>query len=236
MRGLLAKPKERGPFPAVVLLHTCGGVRPHIARDWPEFLVKQGYVALTVDSFGSRGLGPCPNALSPPRPGSRVFPSRVLISDAHGALDYLANQPFVQSNNIAVMGFSLGGLAIHFSLLRSYAKKKRTRAFKVAVSLYGPCAVRNGAVRMLKFIRTPLPLLEIIGENDNRILRECKELLPRDPLTLLHVLPRASHAFDNEQLSTMRLSSGGSPMLYSREATRTARALVKEFLAKYFAK
>ena len=33
-----------------------------------DFLAAQGYVALAVDSFGSRGLGPCPNALVPQQP------------------------------------------------------------------------------------------------------------------------------------------------------------------------
>ena len=232
VRGLLAKPEGPGPFPAVVLLHTCGGVRAHVGRDWPEFFVKHGYVALTVDSFGSRGLGPCPNALSPPRPGSRIFPSGAMTSDAHGALDYLRNKSFVQSHQIAVMGFSLGGFAIHFSLLQSYARAKRTNAFKAAISLYGPCAVRKGVIRMRKLARSPVPLLEIIGEYDGRILRECKELLPSGPLTKLHVIAGAYHAFDNTRLTTMRRSSGGSQMLYSHAATQTARALVKEFLAK----
>ena len=154
-------------------------------------------------------------------------------SDAHGALDYLRNKSFVQRNQIAVMGFSLGGSAIHFSLLRSYAKAKPSSAFKVAISLYGPCAFRKGVVRMRKLARSPVPLLEIIGENDDRILRECKKLLPSSRLTQLHILPGAYHAFDNARLTTMRQSSGGIKMLYSREATLSARALAKEFLGKH---
>ena len=44
--GVLTKPPGDGPFPSVVLLHTCGGLTGHVAKDWPEFLTAQGHVAL----------------------------------------------------------------------------------------------------------------------------------------------------------------------------------------------
>ena len=161
--GVLTKPPSGGSFPSVVLLHTCGGLTGHIAKDWPEFLAAQGYVALAVDSFGSRNLGPCPNALIPPRPGTKTFLSRAMISDAHGALDWLEGQDFAEGRPKAVMGFSRGGMSIHFSLLRSYSRAFREKAFDAAIVLYGPCAVRGGAVTMPRLDRSPIPLLEIIG-------------------------------------------------------------------------
>ena len=42
VKGLLFKPEGEGPFPAVVLLHTCGGMKYHVSRWWPEFFVKLG--------------------------------------------------------------------------------------------------------------------------------------------------------------------------------------------------
>lgn len=50
----LYRPEGNGPFPAVVLLHTCGGIQPHIS-DWGQRLKESGYVALAVDSFTPRG-------------------------------------------------------------------------------------------------------------------------------------------------------------------------------------
>ena len=226
--GLLAKPEGVGPFPAVVLLHSCGGVRPSLSRDWSSFFVDQGYVALIVDSFGSRGLGPCPNGFA--GLGSGIMPYEALASDAHGALDYLESRPFVRKGHTAVVGYSLGGITIHFAILPVYAKAMRAPAFKAAVSLYGPCAVGVG---MPKLSRSPLPLLEIIGEKDERTLRHCKELLPADASTRLHVLPGAYHGFDIAFFTTLRRGHAGAPMLYSHEATQTARALVRAFLAKH---
>src|SRR3954471_8522384 len=55
------KPAGAGPFPAVVVGHTCGGVnRPHVRERMREFLAA-GYAVLAVDSFGPRGVQSCRN-------------------------------------------------------------------------------------------------------------------------------------------------------------------------------
>jgi hypothetical protein len=43
-----------GPFPALVLVHTCGGLRPEI-QDWTKNALARGYVAFVIDSLGPRG-------------------------------------------------------------------------------------------------------------------------------------------------------------------------------------
>ena len=46
-----------GPFPAVVLMHTCGGVKnAQNTKQHAQELLKAGYVVLVVDSFGPRGM------------------------------------------------------------------------------------------------------------------------------------------------------------------------------------
>ena len=44
INGFLAKPEGNGPFPAVILLHTCGGVENHTKRVWPDALKQKDYV------------------------------------------------------------------------------------------------------------------------------------------------------------------------------------------------
>ena len=51
--GTLFKPDGAGPFPAVVLLHGCGGIRTHFVQ-WAGAIRDMGYVALLVDSFRPR--------------------------------------------------------------------------------------------------------------------------------------------------------------------------------------
>ena len=83
---------------------------------------------------------------------------------------------------------------------------------------------------MPRLDRAPLPVLDIIGDRDERILRDCRSLLPKGSL---RVLPGAYHAFDSREITSIRYSSGGSPMLFDAAATIEARALVKEFLKRH---
>lgn len=233
VQGLLSKPDGAGPFPAVVILHTCGGVRDNLSHVWPAFYVKHGYVALTVDSFGSRGVGNCPNDFTRLRGVSGIAPYEAVASDAHGALAYLENQPFIKKGYVAIVGHSFGGIAIHMAILRSYATAKPSRAFRAAISLYGPCVVRGGTIIMPKLTQSALPLLEIIGENDERILRPCQKHLPRHPSVEFHILPGAYHAFDIAWFTTMRHGHAGAKMLYHAGATQKARELIRAFLTRH---
>ena len=57
LSGMLASHSDRArPYPAVVVLHGCGGISSHSAKI-ADRLGSWGYVALTVDSLGPRGLG-----------------------------------------------------------------------------------------------------------------------------------------------------------------------------------
>ena len=62
LSGYLYRPDGPGPFPAVVMLHGCGGLMTRSgkiaanARFWAEYLRDHGYVALLVDSFTARGI------------------------------------------------------------------------------------------------------------------------------------------------------------------------------------
>ncbi|NKB22097.1 MAG: hypothetical protein GKS01_16535 [Alphaproteobacteria bacterium] len=233
IRGLLSKPGGAGPFPAIVILHTCGGVRQNLSLIWPKFLVEQGYVSLTVDSFGSRGVGNCPNEFTRTTTDKPLRPYKAIAADAHGALAYLRKLPIVKSKDVAVAGFSLGGIVIHMAILPAYAKSKPSLGFKAAISLYGNCAVR---VPMEKLPDAPLPFMAIIGEKDKRILGNCQKYLPRGPNTKLHVLPGAYHAFDISFFRTMQHGFRGAPMLYNEKAAQTARKLVAEFLREHISK
>jgi poly(3-hydroxybutyrate) depolymerase len=54
--GLLRRPDGAGPFPAVVLLHGCGGNWRGMDTRWGARFVRWGYVALSIDSYGPRGI------------------------------------------------------------------------------------------------------------------------------------------------------------------------------------
>ncbi len=239
--GLISKPEGKGPFPAVVLLHSCGGFKPHVTTDWPNYLREIGYVALSVDTFGSRGFTSCPDR---PKPFSRE--RKLFVGDAYGALDYLATQPFVDKNRIAVMGFSLSAVFINGGLIpwrvrgTSSLKGKSTLGrqmksspgkldFKAAIALYGWCS------ELGLYSKENIPLMEILAENDPVHTRSCVAAGEIYPEMEVHVIAGAYHAFDS-----FGSSGGQSPlgerMEYSAEATKQARELTRVFLAKKMSK
>lgn len=219
--GLLAKPEGAGPFPAVVLLHTCGGVQPHVSSDWPGYLKGLGYVTLTVDTFGSRGLGPCGNVLHPSGPGPKTQAYREITRDAYGAFDYLARQPYVSQGQIAVIGFSLGANAINSYLI--HHPRASAGNFKAAVAVYGRCH------DLWRYTPGPTPLMELAGELDKRHVEACRTVRP--PIEV-QILPGAYHSWDDPQASG-KFDAYGDYMLYDRDATEKSRELVKSFLSRH---
>lgn len=216
--GLLFKPKGNGPFPAVVLLHTCGGIRSHVRDDWPRFLNGLGYVALTVDSYGPRGATRCTDLNYFERGFGQA-------SDAYGALDYLAGLPFVDGKRVAVMGFSDGAGAINNFVLPLKMGAGRVRDFKAAIALYGHCRGMTG------YTAKDLPLFEIAAEHDVNLAPSCIAIARGTPMEL-HVLKGAYHAFDQMEANG-RSDPFGNVMLYSAKAVTESQALVKDFLARH---
>lgn len=54
INATIYKPEGAGPFPAIIVLHDCGGVNSK-DQAWAKRLTTWGYVAVIVDSFGTRG-------------------------------------------------------------------------------------------------------------------------------------------------------------------------------------
>jgi len=110
------KPKGEGPFPAVVLIHTSGGLtNGHIKRD-AEKLVEKGYVALVLDSMGPRRISlitESTRALYPPAG----------VKDAYIALDFLKTK--VMSIRIAFTRLDTVGAASSQHFLEVLPWRKR---------------------------------------------------------------------------------------------------------------
>ena len=141
IQGYLSRPKGAGPFPAVVLLHTCLGL-PAERASIGERIAAWGYVALFVDDFATRGLKEtCAVDFKP------------ALADADGALAYLASLPYVDRTRIAAVGFSQGGDTALKIASRGAA------GFKAAAAFYPPCANLDGAA-------LTIPTLILVGAKD----------------------------------------------------------------------
>src|SRR5258708_33802414 len=111
--GFPEEAKDR--YPAVIIVHTIGGYLEANEGQAAAELRKSGFATLTYDSFVARGMTGLAS-----RSGPGVIPSTV--ADAYAALQLLADQPKIDANRIAIVGFSLGGEVAHltaFERLRS---------------------------------------------------------------------------------------------------------------------
>jgi dienelactone hydrolase len=195
--GYLRQPRDAGPSPAVVLLHGCNGGWQKLDERWGPRIASWGYVTLTVDRFGPRGItSACTGGL----PAATIF-------DAYRALAFLVQQPFVDPDRVAVIGFSQGGWLVLASVERGMIERMSKEKFRSAIAFYPPCISIKGSMTV--------PTLILIGELDDWTpADECRNLAEgRDgygisrqkgagvPIELV-VYPGAYHSFDVPSLAT----------------------------------
>jgi dienelactone hydrolase len=191
LQGFLRQPGGAGPSPAVVLLHACNGNWRQLDERWAKRIASWGYVTLTVDSFGPRGLA---NTCTSGAPVD-------LVHDAYRALDFLVRKPFVDPTRVAALGFSQGGWLTLTSVEHGIVEKLARHKFRAAVAFYPPCLDFKDDMTV--------PTLILVGELDDWTpADECRSMVDgRDdygisrrkgagvPINLI-VYPGAYHAFD----------------------------------------
>lgn len=217
--ALASRPEGPGPFPAVVLLHTCGGPGPHVTRDWPKFLNALGYYVLSVSSFAPRGYQ---RVCGGTQPGSR----RGQASDAYGALAYLRTLPDVDADRVAVMGFSAGGLAINTYIASAGRTLNLTHDFAAAIAVYAGCGLLSTGYK-----EGDIPLMQIVAGEDEAYRGLC-EYVGETTAVEVHVIEGAYHGFDLSHLTSLK-HIAGFDMIYSYQATRRAQDLTQAFLAQH---
>jgi dienelactone hydrolase len=105
-----ATPGDAAPYPAVVVLHGCGGISSHSAAI-ADRLGGWGYVALAIDTLGPRGMDSgC---------YSGTFMDQAF--DAYAALRYLSTLKVVDAQRVALLGQSMGGSATLYAIDRNMA-------------------------------------------------------------------------------------------------------------------
>jgi dienelactone hydrolase len=215
----LIKPSGDGPFPAIVLAHSCAGRSSHTDA-WGTRLVKWGYVVLAPDSFNPRGTNAVcttPNVVTP----------NMRVSDIAGALDFLATRPEVIKDRIGLIGHSHGGSTTMRSLQKSFDLK--ARGLRGGVAYYPGCASALNA-------GIDLPVLILIGDKDDWASADaCRRLKPDRPeLVEIVYYPDAYHSFDAQARDrTVPGAHGKSHHLaYDPIAAADAEARTRTFFDK----
>lgn len=209
------KPEGRGPFPALVLFHTCGGLRPEI-RDWTKEVLSRGYAVFVLDSFSQRGLKT-----------NCVPPSRINFwrgaKDAFQALDHLARFEFIDPGRVALMGFSWGAMAGLLtdsqSVAEAFSPEKR---FVAVVGFYPACYFPAlGDLREIEFLRpdTDRPALVLMGELDTETppsdcLPRLEALREKGVSVAWHVYPKTTHCWDCSSIDGFTKTFRGNAVVY----------------------
>lgn len=147
--------------PAVILLHGAGGVSSRREYRYAREFAAQGVGVAIVDVFGARDGGGFMQRLV------RVTESMAL-ADAFATKAWLADQPGIDPDRIALIGFSYGGMSTTYAAYRqvadSFAAAFGTTPFAAHVAFYGPCIARFEDVTT-----TGAPVLMLWGEGDEII-------------------------------------------------------------------
>ncbi|MDC7743456.1 dienelactone hydrolase family protein [Rhizobium binxianense] len=216
--GYLSRPEGDGPFPAVVLLHGCEGMRLSVKELWPKRLVAWGYAVLVVDSFTTRNIQDTCQTTLP----DRVF-------DAYGALNFLSKQNFVDIRRVALMGFSAGGTATLEGTKIEGNEQLMDHKFRAAVAYYPVCAASQGDATV--------PILILSGDRDNWSQAErCRQRLARlsdtGPPIELNIYKGTYHDFDAPEFKVGRRVLGHIEK-YNPDAAEKSIRSVRLFLRKY---
>jgi dienelactone hydrolase len=226
LQGYLRRTNSLRPSPAVVLLHGCNGDWRRLDERWAKKIASWGYVTLTVDSFGPRGLQDTCNSGAPADLGF----------DAYRALNFLVQQPFVDPGRVAALGFSQGGWLALTSVEHGAVEQAALNKFHAAVAFYPPCLGFKDNMTV--------PTLVLIGELDDWTpASECRNMVDgRDdwgisrrkgdgaPISLV-VYPDAYHGFDVPSLRTPARFLGHR-LEFNQAAADQSVAALRAFLSE----
>jgi carboxymethylenebutenolidase len=166
MEATLYMPAGAGPFPAVLVLHTSGGLRPP-DHGYARRLADEGYVCLVPDFFTPYGLSDINRQQTFTTHGKAIY------ADFVAARDMLKKMKEVQADRVGAVGFSNGG---YWALLLAARGD-----LQAGVSYYG-AVTAAGTDTSLSAFRTAFtssssPVLVLHGARDDTVLPRYAEYL-----------------------------------------------------------
>lgn len=224
--GILELPDGKGPFPAIILMHGCGG-RGQPQQTWAVRLNGWGYGALILDSFAPRdvfGGGVCPSDRQ------HLVTPQDRAGDVLSAAVWLRARSDIDGGRIGVIGFSHGGATAAW-VTQSRYQRLFPGLLKASVDYYGSCFSPE--------TQGTVPLLALAGEDDTWGFpaQTCGAFggkLRPDQGFEVHTYPGVVHAFDNEETPD-RVVKDGHPLQYDKPAAEDSYVRVKAFLDRYVA-
>jgi dienelactone hydrolase len=243
----LYKPDGNGSFPALVLMHQCGGLRGSnnwqnaSMLEWAKKAVARGYVVLQVDVLGPRNVD---TVCYGPKGG--VFFHRG-VKDAFQALEHLAKLPYVDPKRIAFAGYSWGAIVGVLSSSKSWADALAPGPrFAATIAFYPLCSrivPQGNSQAAYDIAPTDIerPLLVLMGGLDTETPpAECVPRLEvakhKQAPVEWHLYKEATHCWDCSNLSHFsKIDHRGNRVVYKYDYDITAdsEARMFDFLARH---
>lgn len=235
------KPAGQGPFPALVIVHQCGGLRSSTSPwqnqsilAWARTAVERGYVALVADSLGPRGID---SVCERSRGGLNWARG---VKDAFQAAAHLRTFDFVDPQRLYLIGFSWGASIGLLASNKQWAEALSDAGarFAAVASFYPRC--HGGATLADSFVGHDIdrPLLVLAGELDAETpAAECIKRLEaaksQGAPVQWHVYPQVTHCWDCKNLDgyTKVVEGRTVSYSYSSEATKDSAERVFSFFA-----
>jgi dienelactone hydrolase len=210
----VARPEGTGPFPAVLLLHGCGGFDGYLAVG-ADRLAAKGYVGVALDVLAPHGMTTACNGNSD---GDEAGAARATLA-------WLRKQPYVAGDRLGVIGFSMGADAA--LTLIDTPGVAAAPGLRAAAVYYPSCEGRDGLVSV------PLDIFD--GDAD--------KIAPPAPCTAMAhagaaagkpiaitTYPGATHGFD---VPAPDRTFFGTTIHYDAAAAADAARQILAFLQRY---
>ncbi len=227
LKGYLTQDSAvKGKRPAVLVVHEWWG-HTEYARKRARMLAEQGYVALAVDMYGDGKTAQHPD-------DAGKFAGEVMKNMAVGearfnaALDFIKQQPTVDPERIAAIGYCFGGgIVLHMALSGA--------DLKGVASFHGILAMNSPATDGVK-----AKVLVFNGEADKMIPPEqvaaFKEKMAKAGVSFRYVgYPGVMHSFTNPDADAFAVKFK-LPMAYDKKADKDSWAQTTKFFKEIFSK
>ena len=176
VEGILMTPDGEGPFPIVLLLYSARGINPPECYSEKQLALKTwGYASLIIDSNSAGNI-------EKGRPHTPLLQHR--LADVDGAISYLEGLNSIDTQNVALIGWSQGGMTG-----LTYRPSKTGNPLKVVFAYYPNCSLLDST--------RPTPAFIFHGNEDSQTpISLCKKLAKRSDQITLYTYNEAEHFFD----------------------------------------